>query len=245
METSLMRHCKAIAARPANSTALRFNTGKAPGSPRHTGHTFVFGGSPNRVEQEQKIFDSVNSCTWTSSPMTGSYFARRSSETAGVVAISEDYSLADGFITPSVLEPLHLRRTQILFHRDFEIHQLIAFRVAHPHEVEAGAGQRIRNVSDIEKQETPHRGVRFDRLCAKLSLLNFVPCLAAHAALDLFSRQRNRQGIRPVIARRMRESAHEIVGSRGIKLAAIFGIQLRLHADERDGLIAVIRDDEE
>ena len=96
METSLIRHSKAIAARAANSTAFRFSTGKAPGSPRHTGHTFVFGGSPKRVEHEQKIFDAVSSCTWTSSPMTGSYFASKSSETAGVVAISGDYKLASG-----------------------------------------------------------------------------------------------------------------------------------------------------
>src|SRR5208337_996495 len=92
METSLMRHSNAIAARAANSTAFRFNTGKAPGSPRHTGHTFVFGGSPKRVEHEQNIFDAVSSCTWTSSPMTGSYFASRFSDTAEVVAIAEDYS---------------------------------------------------------------------------------------------------------------------------------------------------------
>ena len=91
METSLTRHCKAIAARAANSTAFRFNTGKAPGSPRHTGHTLEFGGSPKRVEHEQKIFDAVNSWTWTSSPITGSYFASTSSETAGVGVISGDY----------------------------------------------------------------------------------------------------------------------------------------------------------
>src|SRR5450759_4014016 len=91
METSLTRHCKAIAASVANSTAFRFNTGKAPGSPRHTGHTLVVGGSPKRVEHEQKIFDAVSSWTWTSSPITGSYFASTSSETAGMVAISGDY----------------------------------------------------------------------------------------------------------------------------------------------------------
>src|SRR5271157_2468162 len=91
MDTSLMRHSKAIAARTANSTALRLSTGRAPGSPRHTGHTLVFGGSPKRVEHEQKIFDAVNSCTWTSSPMTGSYLARRFSDKAGVVAIWGDY----------------------------------------------------------------------------------------------------------------------------------------------------------
>src|SRR5450631_1967108 len=92
METSLMRHSKAIAARAANSTAFLLRTGKAPGSPRHTGHTFVFGGSPKRVEHEQKIFDAVSSCTCTSSPMTGSYFASRSAGTAGEVAIAGNYS---------------------------------------------------------------------------------------------------------------------------------------------------------
>src|ERR1700693_4583474 len=96
METSLMRHSKAIAARAANSTAFRFNTGKAPGSPRHTGHTFVLGRSPKRVEHEQKIFDTVSSCTWTSSPMTGSYFASKSSETAGGGGLLADFSLARG-----------------------------------------------------------------------------------------------------------------------------------------------------
>src|ERR1700682_4227853 len=96
METSLMRQSNAIAAKAANSTAFRFSTGKAPGSPRHTGHTLVFGGSPKRVEHEQKIFDAVSSCTWTSSPMTGSYFASKSSEMAGVLAISGDYIWARG-----------------------------------------------------------------------------------------------------------------------------------------------------
>jgi hypothetical protein len=58
-----MRQFSAIAARVANSTALRFSTGNAPGMPRHTGQTFVLGAAPKRVEQEQKIFDAVKS--WT------------------------------------------------------------------------------------------------------------------------------------------------------------------------------------
>src|ERR1035438_8701509 len=90
MEVSLMRHCKAIAARAANSTALRFSTGNAPGNPRQTGHTLVFGGSPKCVEQEQKIFDAVSSCTWTSSPMTGSYLARTSAGRTRFVAIYQE-----------------------------------------------------------------------------------------------------------------------------------------------------------
>src|SRR5215470_622707 len=95
-----MRHCKAIAARTANSTALRFSTGRAPGSPRHTGHTFVLGGSPKRVEHEQKILLAVRSWTWTSSPITGSYFARTEVDAfanvamMGLYGFSQDWSHA-------------------------------------------------------------------------------------------------------------------------------------------------------
>src|SRR5205085_12208955 len=60
----------------AISTARLFRTGSVPGRPRHTGQTLVFGGSPKRVEQLQKILVLVRSGTWTSRPMTGSYFAR-------------------------------------------------------------------------------------------------------------------------------------------------------------------------
>ena len=55
----------------AKRTARSFRTGSTPGSPRQTGHTCVFAGAPNRVEQEQKILLSVLSCAWTSRPMTG------------------------------------------------------------------------------------------------------------------------------------------------------------------------------
>src|SRR5437870_13299185 len=92
MDVSFTRQFSAIAASAANSTALRFKTGKAPGNPRQTGHTLVFGGLPNRVEQEQKIFVAVRSCTWTSSPITGSYFVvAAATEVSGVVAIGSNY----------------------------------------------------------------------------------------------------------------------------------------------------------
>jgi hypothetical protein len=61
MEVSRTLHFKAIAASVANSTAFRFSTGNAPGIPRQTGQTFVFGAAPNRVEHEQKIFVAVRS----------------------------------------------------------------------------------------------------------------------------------------------------------------------------------------
>src|SRR5712691_11347597 len=87
-----MRQFSAVAARTANSTAFRFRTGNAPGRPKQTGQTFVLGGSPKRVEQEQKILVAVRSWTCTSSPMTGSYLARAATDVSGVVTISGDYS---------------------------------------------------------------------------------------------------------------------------------------------------------
>src|SRR5215471_9805046 len=67
---------RASEASMAISTARLFRTGSVPGRPRQTGQTLVFGGSPKRVEQPQKIFVLVRSWTWTSRPMTGWYFAR-------------------------------------------------------------------------------------------------------------------------------------------------------------------------
>src|SRR5689334_11963720 len=75
----------------ANSTARRFNTGSAPGIPRQTGQTLVLGGAPNLVEQPQKIFVSVSSCTWTSSPMTASYFSFTEGGIWAVAVIAFDY----------------------------------------------------------------------------------------------------------------------------------------------------------
>ena len=52
--------------------ASAFRTGSAPGSPRHTGHVCVLGGSPKLVAQAQNAFVRVRSCACTSSPMTAS-----------------------------------------------------------------------------------------------------------------------------------------------------------------------------
>jgi len=48
---------------------VTFITGIAPGYPRQTGHTLVFGAAPKRVLQAQNIFDWVLSWTWTSRPI--------------------------------------------------------------------------------------------------------------------------------------------------------------------------------
>src|SRR5436309_15634219 len=89
MEVSLILQFKAIAASTANSTAFLLSTGSAPGSPRQTGQTLVFGGAPNWVEQEQKILLAVSSWTWTSNPITGSYFSRTAGESWVSVAIEQ------------------------------------------------------------------------------------------------------------------------------------------------------------
>src|SRR5579863_9963988 len=86
-----MRQFSAIAARTANSTTLRFSTGRAPGRPRQTGQTFVLGGAPKRAEHEQKILVRVKSWTCTSSPITGSYLARAATGVSDVVTIINDY----------------------------------------------------------------------------------------------------------------------------------------------------------
>ena len=52
--------------------ASSFTTGSTPGCARHTGHVWVFGGSPNDSSHPQNIFVRVDSCTWISTPMTGS-----------------------------------------------------------------------------------------------------------------------------------------------------------------------------
>src|ERR1035441_6787750 len=73
----------------AKATACSLSTGKAPGSARQTGQTFVLGSEPNRLAQPQKALVAVSSCTWTSSPMTGSYLARTSDDNvaAGILTM--------------------------------------------------------------------------------------------------------------------------------------------------------------
>ncbi len=55
-----------------------------PGSPRHTGQTWVLGSAPNPVAQEQNIFEAVLSSTWTSRPIVGSNAASASSKDSRV-----------------------------------------------------------------------------------------------------------------------------------------------------------------
>ncbi len=56
----------------ARSTAPRFSTGSVPGRPRSTALACVLGAAPNAVDEPLKIFDSVESWTWFSRPMTTS-----------------------------------------------------------------------------------------------------------------------------------------------------------------------------
>ena len=58
--------------RIADSMALALTTGSAPGSARHTGHTWVLGSAPNSVGQPQNILVAVLSSMWISRPITGS-----------------------------------------------------------------------------------------------------------------------------------------------------------------------------
>src|SRR6185312_4231237 len=87
MDRSRTWQLMAMDARAANSTARSLSTGSAPGRPRQTGQTLVFGAEPKRFTQPQKALVSVRSWTWTSSPMTGSYLAKISGERLNAVLI--------------------------------------------------------------------------------------------------------------------------------------------------------------
>src|SRR5262245_42094781 len=74
---------QASPARMALSTAARLMKGSVPGCPRHTGQVSELGGAPKRFSQEQNILLRVESCTWTSRPMTGSQRGCLDALTAG------------------------------------------------------------------------------------------------------------------------------------------------------------------
>src|SRR6185437_7544442 len=82
MERGRTSQFRASEASVANSTAFSFNTGNAPGRPRQTGQTFVFGSAPNLFAQPQNALVAVSNWTCTSRPITGSYLARISGDKA-------------------------------------------------------------------------------------------------------------------------------------------------------------------
>src|SRR3954471_113339 len=87
---------KAFPARIAIVTAPRLRAGSAPGSPRHTGQTWVLAGAPNAVEQPQKILLLVRSCAWTSRPITGSQSATGIAEVPDVHGDGSRFGAVDG-----------------------------------------------------------------------------------------------------------------------------------------------------
>src|SRR5664279_4387382 len=64
---------RAVPMAMAISTAFWLSTGSEPGRPRHTGHTFVLGSSPNMLGQPQNSLVSVLSSQCTSRPTTISH----------------------------------------------------------------------------------------------------------------------------------------------------------------------------
>src|SRR5580658_8356075 len=91
MERSFTVQWRASEASVANSTALALSTGRAPGRPRQTGQMLVLGGEPNLLAQPQKALEAVSSCTCTSRPMTGSYWARISGASEAAADMIEFY----------------------------------------------------------------------------------------------------------------------------------------------------------
>src|SRR6516225_1762795 len=128
-----------MAASTANSTARLLRTGSEPGMPRQTGQTWVFGGAPNRVAQEQKIFVSVSNWTCTSSPIPGSYFEPAATLESGVVTISRDYR------SPC---------TSLLLSGNFEVEQFASLGIVQASQVQTCSRHRGRDSRNIEEHET-------------------------------------------------------------------------------------------
>jgi hypothetical protein len=66
-----MAQFSATPVRMVSSTALRLGTGNAPGKPKQTGQTRVFGGWPYSTAQPHHIFVRVRRWTCISMPMIG------------------------------------------------------------------------------------------------------------------------------------------------------------------------------
>src|ERR687886_2880212 len=99
-----MRQFRASPIRTALSRARWFSTGREPGSPRQTGHTWLLGSAPNSVGQPQNILVAVLSSTCTSSPSTGSKAATASSY--GRTASPATVVVMTGLLADAYLGPL-------------------------------------------------------------------------------------------------------------------------------------------
>jgi len=132
-------------------------------------------------------------------------------------------------------------RTQVLFQRHFKVHQLFTFRISDPGQIEVSPGKRRRDSRHVEEHESALRTVRFHCLGGKLRIRDFVRCILAYTTFFLWPGQR----IRRRAARRARDTAVDVVLCGRWDFVAIGGHQLRLHPGQRDGLIAVIGDDNE
>src|SRR6478735_749752 len=95
--------------RIADSTALPFTTGIAPGRPRQVGQTCVLGSAPNSVGHPQNIFEAVLSSTWTSRPSAGSYDASTSSKATRVSVMSVPFQ--SGSLVEQRAAPLRQERS--------------------------------------------------------------------------------------------------------------------------------------
>src|SRR5438309_4757081 len=233
-----MRQFSAIAANTANSTALRFSTGNAPGNPRQTGQTLVLGGSPNRVDHEQKIFVTVRSSTCTSSPTTGSYRARAATDESATVTILSDYKTR---VATHGIARKHLSlagRAQIFFQWDFKVHQLITSAIAHTRKIKMCAGERSRHFRNIKKQKSCFGGMRFYRLGNELRILDFFSCFLAQSAFHLFSWKWQR--VLRTACRRVNQPALNVVLGSRRDLGPARGNQLRAHAGQFNWLVSII-----
>src|SRR5262249_46692918 len=87
------------------------------------------------------------------------------------------------------------RSAQVLFHRDFEVHQLGALGVTYSGQKQARAGKRSRDTADIEEHESRLGGVRLHGLGGELCVLKFFERLRANRTFYFLGGKGQRRGL--------------------------------------------------
>src|SRR5271166_6272838 len=130
-------------------------------------------------------------------------------------------------------------------HGDVEVHQFGAAGVAHAGEINVRALHGIADAFDVEEEEAGLGGMGFDGQGAKAGAIDLLELLLGlfilNSAGDRNWADTSRIGAADAD---VRDPAHDVVSAERVELGVRRGDQLGLHLGHRDGLVAVVGDDE-
>jgi len=131
----------------------------------------------------------------------------------------------------------------LLFHLNFEVHQLAAFGVVDAGDVEVCALQGRVDVFDVEEEKSGLCGAGFDGAGGELGGFDLVAFFLAERAFHFFLRDGERKGMG--VGVRIAQAPEDVFGSDGGKFGAAGGGEGDLHVGDGEWLVTVIGDDEE